>query len=739
VDHVSVLRGNHAFKFGGEILNNQSTSDVTANAKGPIRFSNIQDFFSGMPNGVPNLTTGKLPGTHGSATILTGDLLRHFTFQGYALFMQDDWRVNPRLTVNLGVRYEINTVPTELNNLQGNFDPNAPTGVEQVGFGSTSIYNGDHNNFAPRLGAAWDVFGNGKTVVRAGAGVFYEQLSLDVFNGIGNSFGLRTAPSGATLVYTAGSGATAHTVVQQGAGTIGVINTAFTNTPIINGTSGQTPGFFTGLAQGGIPYNWINNGPSTPEFTFQAFCGDGGTVIPTGQPLAGFKPQQCNVMGVNPNLRTPYVYEYSLGIQRAITNLVSLDIGYVGNTGRKFISALDINQPQLVNGFSPGWGDPSNPTSAAAICLASMNFSSCSPNNSLLAAARPFNAKFPWFKYIDEYGNNDNSNYNSLQATLTMRNYHGLTLTGGYTYSHSLGVASDQGTGGGNSIPIDSTKSIKSQLYGPSSFDIQQRGTISGTYNVPGRPGFGQALQGWSINAVAIIQGGLPWGVSDASNDFAGTGEYTGNNAANEGGQWDFYGNPADFLAVHDYAGVTPGPTLVGNKIGAPGVPFFPGQGTPGAPVGTGTTAAPTANATCNAKATALGPLALASLYNLGCYALGNSVLIPPPYGGYGTTSRNMFRDHGFRNLDLSVTKAFKFKEYLTAQFRAEFFNILNHPNFVNPAGGPGGGGASLDPSGAGVTTGLGYVSNTPDIASSNPVLGSGGPRAMQLGLKLIF
>jgi hypothetical protein len=341
------------------------------------------------------------------------------------------------------------------------------------------------------------------------------------------------------------------------------------------------------------------------------------------------------------------------------------------------------------------------------------------------ASSRPFNSKFPWFKYIDEYGNNDTSNYNSLQATLTMRNYHGLTLTGGYTYSHALGVASDQGTGGGNYIPIDSTRNIKSQLYGPSSFDIQQRGTISATYNVPGRPGFGQLLEGWSINAVALIQSGLPWGLADATTDFAGTGEFTGNTALNEGGQWDFYGNPRDFEAIHNFAGVTPG-----TPKGAPGVPYFPGND------GNGN---PTLNPTCLAKSTALGPLAVASLTNLGCYVLGNSVLIPPAYGSYGTTSRGMFRDAGFRNLDLSITKSFKFKEYISAQFRAEFFNILNHPEFVNPAGGPGGGGASLDPSGAGTSTGLGWVSNTPDVASSNPVLGSGGPRAMQLGLKLIF
>ena len=109
-----------------------------------------------------------------------------------------------------------------------------------------------------------------------------------------------------------------------------------------------------------------------------------------------------------------------------------------------------------------------------------------------------------------------------------------------------------------------------------------------------------------------------------------------------------------------------------------------------------------------------MGALAVSALTNLGCYALNGSYLIPPPYGQYGTMNRNQFRDQGFRNLDFSVTKQFKFKERFTAQFRAEFFNILNHPEFVNPAGGPGGGGATLDPTLAGSqnTSGQGSVSS---------------------------
>jgi len=69
----------------------------------------------------------------------------------------------------------------------------------------------------------------------------------------------------------------------------------------------------------------------------------------------------------------------------------------------------------------------------------------------------------------------------------------------------------------------------------------------------------------------------------------------------------------------------------------------------------------------------------------------GNSVLIPPAGGTYGTACRNIFRDSVFRDWDMSVTKEFEFRERLSAQFRAEFFNVLNHPNFANPYGGPNG------------------------------------------------
>src|SRR5262249_10141496 len=116
--------------------------------------------------------------------------------------------------------------------------------------------------------------------------------------------------------------------------------------------------------------------------------------------------------------------------------------------------------------------------------------------------------------------------------------------------------------------------------------------------------------------------------------------------------------------------------------------------------------------------------------------AKGSSFLIPPPYGSYGTMARSLFRDHGFRNLDMSVMKTTRFTERLSAQFRAEFFNILNHPAFTNPFGGPGGGNGNVNPS---LGAGFGYIAATPDVKTANPVLGAGGSRAIQLGLKLTF
>jgi hypothetical protein len=310
------------------------------------------------------------------------------------------------------------------------------------------------------------------------------------------------------------------------------------------------------------------------------------------------------------------------------------------------------------------------------------------------------------------------SNYNGLQTTLTQRAAHGLSFLASYTYAHAL---DDDSINIGQYLPQDSTH--PGLEYASSDFDITHRFTLSVTYAIPGRRAPAQLLQGWELNSIVTVQTGQPWYGNDLADNISGTSEFAD--------RWDFIGNPHDFrsdnytipyCAGADFSNPatitctqTGGSNLLGSKLSA-----------------AQTTAAATA---CFTAANAIGTATRTSLNKYGCYFQGNSVLIPPALGTFGTAPRNDFRDSGLRNLDLSVTKGWKLRERLTAQFRAEFFNVLNHPNFTNPYGTSNGFG-HYDPSGPG---NFGCGCATPDQAAANPVLGSGGNRAVQLGLKLIF
>ena len=119
--------------------------------------------------------------------------------------------------------------------------------------------------------------------------------------------------------------------------------------------------------------------------------------------------------------------------------------------------------------------------------------------------------------------------------------------------------------------------------------------------------------------------------------------------------------------------------------------------------------------AACMSAAAAISPLEVAEVNLYGCYVKGSSVLIPPQLGTYQDGQRNIFRDSGFRNWDLSVTKTWKYRERYSAQFRAEFFNVLNHANFANPGGIGGGAGFNSATGGDNPGAQLGCGCVTPD------------------------
>ena len=636
LDHVSYLRGKHAFKFGGEFIYNTAMPFVTQNGKGRIKFKDLPSFLMGNV-----AATG--------SRILVGEPLRHLHNEQFAAFAQDDWHVMPRVTVNLGLRYELSTIMVDSNNQLGNFDPSV--GLVQVGKQISSPFNGDHLDFSPRVGVAWDVRGDGKTVVRAGGSLMYEQLPLNVFIAVSNQLGINQVPTGASIVVNG--------VTTPGSGNMGVL--------------------VENLAGSQVHWNSSSVG-GTPIFNTTLQCGDG----------LGSDPPACNTEAVGRNLRNPYVGTWTVSLERAITNNLSLEVAYVGTHGDRLLGFQNINDPALGSGFTAlqiSQGDPSVATASTE------------------QAARPFTLNcappigtgsgkscFPYLANINFLSNIDRSNYNALQTTLTERLSHGLSFTVGYTYGHALDDSSSNFNA--NQIPVNSAN--PGLQYSNSDFDIRHRLTISLSYAIPGIKVPGQLLEGWQINSIITLQSGSPWGVQDLSNDFSGTGQV--NNLDSYGQAWDFFGNPSDF------------------KSGPTPIPLIPGG-----------------NAACTAAATKLGPAAVASLNVSGCYAKGSSVLIPPALGTYGIVDRNIFRDSGFRNWDFSVTKNWRFRERLTTQFRTEFFNILNHPEFTNPNG-PGGAGFN-DPSGNNFACGC----QTPDQTAPNPVLGNGANRSIQLGLKLIW
>jgi hypothetical protein len=650
------LRGKHALKFGGEFAHIEADAD-TQNFRGRIDFRGaktagltdnngksrasfpLEDFFAGNPQ-------------KGTANV--GNGVRTVTWRSYAGFVQDDWRIMPRLMLNLGLRYEYKSPLKEVNGLWGNFDPKL--GLVQQGQPSVgdSLVKPDRKNFSPRAGFAWDVTGKGTTVVRGGASLIYTSFVAAYFMG--------PAPAGT------GTGAN-----------VGAVPTAACATVVIG-----TP----------CPKGTITLGQA--QFSGSALTWN-GVVFPQGA-VSCAKVASCSVMSVDPNLKTPYMVNYNFGIQHAITNNLSLEVGYVGNHGDNLLGTLEINQ--------------------------------CAPNPDG-DCVRPYDGhpgslgNFPYLKYINHITNFARSNYNSLQTTLTKRVSHGLNFTAGYTYGHGLDNGSVNRAAGNPQNSLNPNGE-----YASSDFDVRHRLTVTASYAIPGKKGFGQLLEGWKVNTIVSLQTAQPWGVDDTGNDFSTGGSGNGDLAD----RWNFYGNPSDF------------------KSGSSSFPYCTGFNSAKRSDLSGVTCTSTSGisgivatlpSSLGAKCTAVAPdmNTLAGNDDLGipaggCYVKGNSVMTPPKAGTYGTNGRNTFRDSGFKNVDFSLFKDFKFKERFGAQFRVELFNVFNHPNIANPNGASNGSQLGFDPSSTG-TFGAGGA--TPDVASGSPLVSSGSSRLMQIGLKLMF
>ena len=613
IDNFSWKLNRHDLKFGYEFRRTTVNSFNDLVERGELSFNGLAEFLEGgLSSGNTNV----------------GNTSRNAHQNSHGLYIQDGIHVNSRLTVNLGLRWDYYGVIGADGNQLSVYDP--AVGLVQ----KSQLYPKDLNNFGPRVSAAYDLFGKGKTIIRAGAGVFYDGFSQDFFTG--------------QLAFNTFNTGSAYNAI------------------------GPNPIYITFALNPALPVDAGGNSiiqPGVPVF-------DPTSVI------AGPTNQTTDAFTVSRNLRTPYVYNYNLNIQQQLARNTVLQVGYVGSLGRKLFFFRDINQPTHAEITA---------SDLACNCISSVPrpFDTAAPL-SPLAPNQPF--------YVNEVETGANSSYNSLQISLTQRNWHRFNNQVSYTWSHSIDTASDgQDFVPNASQPNDSTN--PSSNKGPSNFDVRNRFVMSSVYDFPKIDRLKKFGEGWSFSGILTLMSGHPFNLNyNFEGDFDGSGEGFGRPDVVAPIHYN-YGNPASFLDLSSFAvpcTLNPNP-----PVGPPPPP----------------------------------PLNSA----------GNCV---PGTRHFGNEGRNSLLGPDYRNLDFAISKMTSLSERFKLEFRADFYNIANHPNFASPllpaffadAGRNGiSTGVAPDVLPLGRSNGFFPLTATSDVGLGNPILGGGGPRSIQFAVKLLF
>jgi len=565
-DTASYTRGKQTIRFGGTFRYGDVDYYRAGYGRGRIDFRDLWNFMAGDVR---------------RWRFLYGDPHRSVSQKSMGIFLEDDVKATQRVTLNLGLRYDLTGAIKDANNLLANYAPTSPTGLLQVGQGISAPYPTNYTNVSPRVGLAWDVFGTGKTVVRSGFGIIFEQPSIRTF--MFNGGGLNLNPSGIPYVDGAGN-------QHAPAGTI---------------TS------FLQISNDGTQIQWLapNQGP-----TIFPNASNAGNVCSIDS--------QCDIFAVDQHLRTPYVMNWNLNVQQALSKSTLLQVAYVASHGVRLYSVTDPNQ------VNPAYDDGSETIGRPLA-------TNCPASQGGLGFGGPC---FPWLGFFSYLSNYSSSNFNSLQVTLTKRYSQGLYLLAGYTYGHAIDTATSNLAG----VPPDSTDYAAER--GNGDYDIRHRFTLSLTYDLPSIKTKSQLLEGWQLTSILNLQTGMPYTLGDFGNDISYTGELND--------RWNMTGNPRD---IH----WSPSHPL----------PYFDFSD------------AAHSNAACLAQANALGTVD--NLYYYGCYQEGSAVITPPADMTQGHMGRNIFSGPGFANWDFSLSKMFRMGEHVKLQVRGEVFNILNHANFA--------------------------------------------------------
>ena len=673
-DDLSITKGKHLLRFGVDASRYQLNRFNNFAQRGTVTFTNTAagDASPGFLNppalsGFQNFLLGRVDTTQAEA----GFSSFHFRALDFSAYVQDDWKIKPRLTLNLGLRWEGLSTAYELNNALSNFrgledgQPGRisiihPAGSQNVGTPGVSSCTlttcFSAGNFAPRVSYAWDVFGNQKTVIRSGYGIYYQRVS--------NQSLLQTAGG---LPFSEAISTQKFSVTPQNPFPSILPNSAFPLStdqvvPALSGFNGTT----------GAPIFQSASGGSLSGFFFF--------------PIRSFRP--------------PYAQQWNYNIQRALGKGWLLEVGYVGTRGSHLLGTgrpanpgqiCTIGAPCLIPASIAGnvnvpAGTPfvtKNPDGTIAITgSTAANLDARVPSRYLgLANSRGF------FQFQD-----GSSTYHGLQSTLSHHFTGSLYFQAAYTYSKSI----DNGSG---SVFGDELNGLTQygNLLNPSGqravsdFDRRHRFVVSYNYDLPVAKllhghGSTRLVNGWTVNGVSTFQSGTPITVFDGST---------------------FTLQDLEGINGTNFATLAPGATL--------------------------------------ASAVTSGSIGsrLGSYLNLNAFTPGGNcvdnqnVVVPCQINGasnpaaagaaIGSVGRNTFRGPFQQNWDLSITKNTKVTEATSVDFRAEFFNVFNHPVFSGPQSG-----------GFGSATGnLGLV----NIANgSSAILSTANrPRIIQFAMKFNF
>jgi len=438
--------------------------------------------------------------------------------------------------------------------------------------------------------------------------------------------------------------------------------------------------FFDAFSQdfflGHLPYPpFFDPGPAyNPVGPAQIIPASANGTIQNGVPIygtTGCGMVECDIFAFDRNLKTPYIENYNLNIEQQISQKVSLQVGYVGSQGHRLFRFVDLNQP--------------NQATITACDLGTL--AACpTPGNYSFAVPRPFGANPYDAFYVLQEQSTARSNYNSLQTSLRVNGWHGITSIVNYVWSHSLDTASDGEDFVPNaSQPNDSTR--PNLEYADSNFDIRNRFTWVFAYDLPHMEGNWQKLKnGWGLNSTVTLQDGQPFNLNyNFEDDFSGSGE--GDDRPDVVGPVVYHPHdPSNFLDLSSFA-----------------IP-------------------------CNVT------VAVASGTVNDCM---------PGTRHFGDLGRNALRGPSFKQWDFALYKNTQITERLAVQLRADFFNLLNHPNFANPLlpafiADPGINGFSVNGNREVGNNGF-PITATGDVGIGNPFLGGGGPRGIQLAAKFTF